>query len=175
MNNKKKMIQNLIFTTVTAVLTLALVCLMTPAAKADHVQDQSSLATPEQLVIASTQTVYDRVTQIDMLTVELHEKIQGLASEQAEIWGDNILEGEYEADGKTVVDRVEELKVAGELVAYRVTYSQRAWETSLCTYPGNLDLSALSQCQEGRISESSFVSPDLKTYTRDPSNFANFN
>jgi hypothetical protein len=158
----------------TTVATLALLCLMAPNAKADHIEDHSFLEKTSNFTDASKQTVFDRSNQIDQLTVEMLEKFQSIASEQTQIWSDTILEGDYQADDQTVLDQVEELKSNGELVAYHVTYSQRGWDTSLCTYPGNLDLSALAQCQEGRIVESSFVSRDLKSWSRDPARFASF-
>lgn len=161
----------------TLILTAVAFFALTGIAKADHIEDASFLQllkTSSALKQATAQTVFDRGEHIDALTNGQLEKFQHVATEQAQIWGDTILEGDYQADGRTELDRVEELKIEGELVAYKITYSERSWDTSICTYPGNRDGSALDQCQEGRIVESSFVSPDLSSWTRDPENFAVF-
>lgn len=161
----------------TLILTAVAFFALTGIAKADHIEDPAFLQlvqTSSALEQMTAQTVFDRNERIDALTSGQFEKLQHVAIEQAQIWGDTILEGDYQADGRTELDRVEELKIEGELVAYKITYSERSWDTSICTYPGNLDASALDQCQEGRIVESSFVSPDLSSWTRDPDNFAIF-
>ena len=155
-------------------LTAIVFFAMTGTAKADHIEDHSFLATAALLDHAVAETVFDRANHINSLRNEQVAKLQHVANEQAQIWGDTILEGDYQADGQTLLDHVEELKIDGDLVAFKITYSERSWDTSICTYPGNRDGSALDQCQEGRIVESSFISPDLSNWTRDPKSFASF-
>lgn len=101
------------------------------------------------------------------------EKLHKIAQSQAQIWADTILEGDYEADGQTVLDRVEEIQFKGRLVAYRITYSERAWYIGSCDYDYE-DKSKLASCAEGRISEASFVSSSLTSWTRDSNAYAEF-
>jgi hypothetical protein len=158
----------------TLLLTAAAFLALTGQAKADHIEDHDFLRVTTSLTEAQSQTVYDRNQNLSQLSIEQIAQFTQIAKSQAEIWGDTILEGDYQADGRTVVDRVDALSVDGRLIAYRLTYSERSWDTSTCTFPGNRDGSALDQCQEGRIIETSFVSPDLASWTRDPQNFAFF-
>lgn len=100
-------------------------------------------------------------------------RFEQIAWDQAQIWGDTILEGDYHADGKTRLDSVIELYSEDELVGYKITYSEGAWDTSTCSYNGQND-QALANCTAGRIVESSFVSPDFRTYLADQNQFAEF-
>lgn len=95
------------------------------------------------------------------------------AFDQAQVWGDTILEGDYYADGKTQLDQVFSIYEGKELVGYRITYSERAWYVGDCQF-NQEDESSLSECTEGRIQESSFVSADFGTVFRDENDFAEF-
>ena len=91
------------------------------------------------------------------------------AKRQANIWADTILEGDYEAAGNTEVDVVEAVLQNNEVVAYHITYSEKAW------YTGNCDQEKdLNACSEGRIVESSYVSPAATTWIEDSSLRAKF-
>jgi hypothetical protein len=109
-------------------------------------------------------------SQLDAATRVLLEKV---ATEQAQIWADTILEGDYQADGKTQLDRVFAIFENGQFLGYKITYSERAWFIGECDYDYDRPES-LNQCHEGRIEESSFVSPDFATYFRDESDLADF-
>ncbi len=74
----------------------------------------------------------------------LHEK----AFDLAQIWGDTILEGDYAADGKTQLEKVDILRLNDEIVAYRIQYSEGGWD--------------LAQGLEGRIRESAWTLPNLE-------------
>jgi hypothetical protein len=147
-------------------------------AEADHVENQNFLQAVESIAAANddvaVEAVFDRAKAFSVLSDRQIAGLTQIASEQAQIWGDTILEGDYEADGKTELDHVDALSLDGRLIAYRLVYSERSWETSVCTFPANRDSSALSRCQEGRIHEASFASPDLSSWTRDPDAFATF-
>lgn len=152
----------------TLLLTVATFFALTGQAKADHIVDQTFLQTASALQQAQTQELYDRNAKRSQISLEQLERFTQVAKAQADIWGDTILEGDYQADGRTVVDHVDALIVDGKMAAYRITYSERSWDTSMC------DGQALDKCQEGRIVETSFVSSDLGSWTRDPQNFALF-
>lgn len=97
-----------------------------------------------------------------------------VAKQQAKIWADTILEGDYSAAGDTRLDRVEAVldQSAGEekLVAYRILYSEKAWYTADCDPRLGKEL-----CEEGRIEEASFVSPTAESWMRDDTAYADFN
>ena len=153
------------------ILTAVAFFALTGKAKADHIEDRNFLTT--EFAKADAQTVYSQNDRINALTPDQVTRFQHVAHEQAQIWGDTILEGDYQADGQTTLDQVEELKIEGQLIAFKITYSERSWDTSIC--PSNDESHAsLAQCEEGRIIESSFVSPDMGSWTRDPENFATF-
>lgn len=96
-----------------------------------------------------------------------------VSTAQARIWADTILESDYVADGKTVLNSVIGIFKYGHLVAYKITYSERAWDVSSCDYDYETE-SGVEKCTEGRISESSFVSLDFRTYFRDDADLAEF-
>lgn len=115
--------------------------------------------------------VYDRTSSSldDVTLARLHE----VAKEQSNIWADTILEGDYFADGNTELDSVVVYTRGSEVLAYRITYSERAWDTSSCSFDGE-ELETLVGCQQGRIRETSFVSGGLTSYTRDLNALAEF-
>lgn len=101
------------------------------------------------------------------------QTLQKIATKQAYIWADTILEGDYHADGETVLEEVTGIFRRSSLVGYKITYSERAWDTSSCDFDGE-DLSTLAKCTEGTIRETSFVSPDFKTFIRNHDEIADF-
>ena len=113
------------------------------------------------------------IREISSVSEQQHQEFRQLAVQQASIWSDTILEGDFEAAGDTRLDRVQGIYLGGQLLAYRLTFSETAWSTSQCNYnPG--DKSTLESCVSGRIVESMFVTPDLKSFERDERNFAHF-
>lgn len=107
------------------------------------------------------------------LAAEVETNLKFVAYAQAQIWADTILEGDYYAEGNTRLDTVIALYKNHEFIGYKIVYSERAWYTGECNFDG-ADESALLDCQEGRIHESTFVSPDFKTYFRDEDALADF-
>ena len=91
-------------------------------------------------------------------------RLTAIAQDQATIWADTILEGAFEAEGNTALDRVEGILRGGRLVSYRITYSERAWTIG--------DDGARER--EGRIEEASFVSKSLRSWLRDDQSLATF-
>lgn len=92
-------------------------------------------------------------------------KLTVISEDQASIWSDTILEGGYDADGNTKLDRIEGIYNGSILVSYRITYSEKAWILG-----DNGEKS-----REGRIVESSFVSSTLRSWLRDDKSLATFN
>ena len=103
----------------------------------------------------------------------LAKKLKAVAQEQAHIWADTILEGDYVADGKTRLDKAVAIYKYDKLLAYFITYSERAWDTSTCLYDA-LDDATLARCKRGRIVESVYLSPDFSDYYFADENYARF-
>ena len=100
-----------------------------------------------------------------------------MAFEQAQVWADTILEGDYRAAGGTRLDQVDALQRNGMVVGYRIIYSEQAWELGTCGYYRSDEAhkpEALKACPEGRIYEASFVSPAFTTFIRDQGRYAQF-
>jgi hypothetical protein len=106
------------------------------------------------------------------LTSNVEKNLNRVAYDQAQVWADTILEGDYYADGQTRLDSVITLYKNDEFIGYKIAYSERAWFTGDCDF--NDDDAALRNCQEGRIQESTYVSPDFKTFFRDDDALADF-
>lgn len=108
-----------------------------------------------------------------MLSASELATLKKVAFEQAQIWADTILEGDYVADGETRLMEVIGIFRSNELVAYKIRYAERAWDISTCDYDYE-NPETLQQCTEGFIRETSFVSPDFKNYVRNHDDIANF-
>jgi hypothetical protein len=107
------------------------------------------------------------------LPEELLQNLNKVAFDQAQIWGDTILEGEYAADGNTVIDKIVIIKNGDRILGYAVTYSERAWYLGQCNYvPSHPE--SLQTCKEGRIQETSFVAANLRNAEVDQNQFAEF-
>lgn len=123
--------------------------------------------------VIRVQTVYDQQTGLIRLPREIVESLAKVSRSQSNIWADTILEGEYEADGNTRLDRIEAMFKGESLIAYRVTYSEKAWYLMGCQYDYQ-NKATLEGCQEGRIVESSYVSPGFTSWMRDEQAYAEF-
>jgi hypothetical protein len=104
---------------------------------------------------------------------DTYKNLKHAAIEQAQIWADTILEGDYVADGRTHLDHAVAIFRDHKLVSYFITYSERAWDVSLCHYDG-LNAATLEGCKQGRIVESVFISPDLQSTFFTDENYARF-
>ncbi len=110
---------------------------------------------------------------LSKLPSQVYKTVERVAYEQAQIWGDTILEGDYAADGKVQIDTVLVIKQNSKVIGYAVTYSERAWFVGDCAYVHRVP-STLISCEEGRIGERSFVSENLVESTVDQNQFADF-
>ncbi len=107
------------------------------------------------------------------LPLQLQKSLYTVAYDQAQIWGDTILEGDYVADGRTRLDEVLVIKENMKVIGYAVSYSERAWYIGECAYT-HRNPETLASCDEGRIYERSFVSLDLNDAEVDQNQFADF-
>ena len=148
----------------TAVFTLSL----SFSAKAD---DAAPIAVDVQL----GSPAFLSGTTTGPVTVEkpVRDRMLMIAKDQAEIWGDTILEGDYETDGVVRLDLIEAVTRGFDVIAYRITYSARAWDTSTCIYISGRP-ETLAGCVEGRIVESAYVTPGLDRWVSDVTHLAVF-
>nr|BFD65349.1 hypothetical protein HAGR004_03710 [Bdellovibrio sp. HAGR004] len=100
-------------------------------------------------------------------------KLQQISQKQSFIWMDTVLQGDFHSDGKTVLEEVVAIFKSSTLVAYKIDYSEKAWYIGTCKWDG-VNASTLAGCPEGKIHESSFVSPDFKTFVRNTDDIAKF-
>lgn len=112
---------------------------------------------------------------VDLATNQLdthtRAELEAIALDQAQIWGDTILEGDFAADEVVTLDLVQRVMQGGEFLGYRITYSSKAWDTSGCRAEhAGYD----PDCIEGRIAESTFVAPGLNYWFRDHTALAEF-
>lgn len=106
-------------------------------------------------------------------TPRVVEKLKAVAIEQAYIWGDTILGGDFHADGETKLQKIALITKDGKPFAYRIWYFENAWDTSECEFDGIND-NSLATCTPGIILESSIVALNLKYAITDYNNAANF-
>lgn len=102
-----------------------------------------------------------------------HGQLERIAFEQAQIWGDTILEGDFVAAGDTRLERVVGIYREHSLVAYLISYSETAWSTADCAIEDE-NPESLKGCVQGVIRESAFVSPTLQTVLTDDEHYAEF-
>lgn len=120
------------------------------------------------IAVEVSESEYRKIEKDDRL------KIKNLVIRQAEdLWGDTILEGPYENLGRYRIDSVQKILIDGALSGYRVTYSDRAWDTDTCNYDPT-DKKTLKNCTSGRIVESAFVDVGLTKVYRDLEAMAQF-
>lgn len=104
------------------------------------------------------------------LDLKTKAALEARVYEQAQVWGDTILEGDYVADGETKIARVEALYRGEYLAGYRVVYFEKAWWVGECDH----DVKNLAQCLPGYIEEAAFITNDLKVITVDEAETALF-
>lgn len=142
----------------------------------------SSFATSSSLAAQSrnapegdaTVVIYSVREQIqDPIYSSIQTQIEVAATQQAQIWGDTILEGDFIADGKTHVDEVTAVFKNNLLQGYKFTYSEKAWLVIDCEY--NVEnLEGPNTCLSGRIVEGSYTSSDFSSLETDEEHYAQF-
>lgn len=104
---------------------------------------------------------------------DLQEKLNRLAFDLAQIWGDTILEGDLVSAADLQLDWIRAIRAEGVIVAYAISYSETAWDTMTCPYDP-ADSRSLIGCQQGLIREGVFVSSDLSSLEPDPAQMVRF-
>ncbi|WP_373998726.1 hypothetical protein [Bdellovibrio bacteriovorus] len=119
--------------------------------------------------------VYSNGKSSGLLTKYDLDRLNKIMIHQSNIWADTILEGDYQSEGDTRLDEVVAIFKSSNLIGYKITYSEKAWDTASCDFDYEDESEDKYQdCTEGRIVESSFVSKDFKTYFRDDNAMAEF-
>lgn len=118
--------------------------------------------------------VYDK--GLKLISSDFFRLLLKISVDQASIWADTILEGDFEAKGDTQVSKISAIIKDGHLMAYRVTYKETAWYTGdpSCRFEYN-NYDSFQNCEQGYISESTYVSADLASIYRDENHVADFN
>lgn len=107
--------------------------------------------------------LYSKASNHNSIDQDTLRSLQKIAFEQAQIWGDTILEGDYYADGQTVLEEVYGVFKNNQIIGYKISYSEKAWYTGECRFDGQNE-SLLNECQNGKIVEASIVSSDLQSF-----------
>lgn len=141
----------------------------------EHRQNCSGIEGEKSLCSSSWnhQDLYLQKGEFSRLSKTMIEKFQDISLDQAQIWGDTILEGDYVGSGDTVLEKVFAIYQGGVLKAYHITYVEKGWYIGDCDYDEN-NPQTLNQCAAGVIRESAYVSADLKTVITDDEHFADF-
>lgn len=121
----------------------------------------------------SHQDLFSKKNGSNKISPNIIETFQRLAFDQAQIWGDTILEGDYVSSGDTSLESIFAIRNQSSIVAYYITYSEKAWFVGDCEYDED-HLDTLNECTMGVISEGAYVSADLKTIMTDSDHFADF-
>jgi hypothetical protein len=121
----------------------------------------------------SSQVIFVQEKNFDKLTPQVKSNLRAIATRQASIWDDTILEGDYLAAGRTRLDYVVAYYKNDNLIGYKISYSEKAWLTTNCGFDGK-HRETLKECKEGRIVEGSYVSADMQTYFSDEERYAEF-
>lgn len=120
--------------------------------------------------VRADEVVFETVDPVSNLVApQARIRLEEISFDQAQIWADTILEGEYLAESEVRVDAIEIARAGEQFLGYRITYSSVAYETMDCDSSRHLEA-----CVAGRIVESTFVSPNLESWIRDDRHFAEF-
>lgn len=140
----------------------------------DLIADYKTVCKPNECIKPYREVViYDEHIRDLFLSKYELMKLQRIAGKQAYIWIDTVLQGDFHADGKTVLEEVIAIFKGSSLVAYKIDYSENAWYIGACNWDRESD-AGLASCPAGKIHESSYVSPDFKTYIRNDDDIAAF-
>lgn len=120
----------------------------------------------------SKKLLYSQKTRFNILSEDTRETLKAVVNYQVQIWGDTILEGDYVASSRPRLDEVVAYYRDSEFLGYKMKYSEKAWYTGNCSYDGSRK--SLDSCKVGRITETSYVSPDTETFFSDEEQFAQF-
>jgi hypothetical protein len=120
----------------------------------------------------SAMLVYSQNPRLNKLSPQQTDVLRKISFDQAQIWGDTILEGDFHTAGRTRLDSAVVYFKGNRVVGFKIRYSEKAWNTSECAFDGTKG--SLKDCAQGRIAEESFVSPDFLTFFTDEDRQADF-
>ncbi len=100
------------------------------------------------------------VSQTEELSAPLRKDLNDVAFDLAQVWGDTILESDYEAEEKIEMDRIEVIRIDDQVAGFRITYSAQAFDHA--------------NKVPGHIQESGFATADGAQAFVDPKAFAHF-
>jgi hypothetical protein len=171
MKNTKLFVAPLIFVVLAFVIVFVIVTPFGAIARADRVDYQTrhwvdSIRSAARAKLLSFEVVDPASNIVNNST---RARLLEISEDQAQIWADTILGGDFLAEEEVILDRIEFVRLRDQVVGYRVTYSSWAYDTSECDAERDLKF-----CQRGRIVESSFVSTGLDSWIRDDQNYAEF-
>lgn len=125
--------------------------------------------------------------ELNMTELTEKERTQLLKAgqEEADIWPDTILEGEYALDSEANLELASVEKVftqKGAFVAYRVGIYHAAFDTGSCETEWDFEYDdeaayreyLVKNCTAGHISSALYVSPDFKHHFRDEDSIEDF-
>lgn len=122
----------------------------------------------------STEMIFNlNSTQAQKIDSTTYQALKTIAEEQAQVWADTILEGDYQANGNTELGMVQAIYQNGQLRAYHIFFFERAWFTGNCNFDYE-NQKSLQSCERGEIREAAFVSSNLKTVLPDEDHYAEF-
>lgn len=148
---------------------ILLTILFASTAHAEHISSPNGRTWVERVRSAKDLTLTVLDANATQLSFHDRQRLAEIADEQAQAWADTILEGDYLAETKLEVERIEAAVSGTEFVGYRVTYSSQAYETSDCDAQKDI-----SSCTPGKIVESTLVAPELDSWLRDSNGYAEF-
>jgi hypothetical protein len=116
--------------------------------------------------------------EIKKLSVTENTALLAAATDESDIWGDTILEGDYTLDprGKIELVSVEKLVAKNkEFLGYRIVYQHGAYDTGSCEIdwetadenPEAFKEQLENDCTYGHISAGAYVTPDFNEHFRD--------
>ncbi|MBO9665854.1 MAG: hypothetical protein J7501_03470 [Bdellovibrio sp.] len=120
----------------------------------------------------SMKVVYNQKSRLNKMEIEEVNVLKQIAFDQAQVWGDTILEGDFYSAGRTRLDEVKAFYRDERIVGFKIRYSEKAWDTGECAFDGTK--ASLKGCKLGRIIEESYVSTDFRTFFTDEDRQADF-
>jgi hypothetical protein len=155
-------------------LLTALVLLVLPFGATAHADRVDSESRPwvdtVRKAVRANEVAFETIDPVaNLVAPQARIRLEEISFDQAQIWADTILEGEYLAESEVRVDSIEIARVGELFLGYRITYSSVAYETMDCDSARQLE-----SCVAGRIVESTFVSPNLESWIRDDRHLADF-
>ncbi|MBX3017319.1 MAG: hypothetical protein KF767_05475 [Bdellovibrionaceae bacterium] len=116
----------------------------------------------------SLQVVPLTSAQVRELGTERRARLRQVTKAMAlDLWPDTVLEGPYQVQFRMRLDHIEFLTRNGEQIGYRLSFSDKAWNTDDCRPKTSNTQNQLKDCETGRVHDAGFVLNDLKTTTRD--------